>query len=42
MGFPTSDPVWVFNDMADLPAIELDGYPNDVIDPIVDWVQKKG
>jgi hypothetical protein len=42
VAFPTADPIGVFNDMAELPAYEIDGFPNDVIDPIVDWVAKKG
>ena len=41
MGFPASDGVAVFNDMSELPAWEVDGYPNDPVDPIYDWVQRR-
>lgn len=41
MGFPAADGIGVFNDMAELPAYEIDPFPNDPIDPIYDWVQRE-
>ena len=41
MGFPFDDSLSVLNDMSELPAWELDGPPNDPIDPIFDWVEDR-